>query len=97
MTSSLYERFIPPCSPDRLQIRDGGFLCGIKALKRFHNKPPLCLMVEILFLFRPSFNKYLRIESRPERLTGAPAAALWRGLVRRGAIQTMFQQIEPCR
>ena len=110
-------------------------------------------MVEILSLFRPSFNKPLRIESRPERLTAEPgavllreimertqitewlagrvydprktdrviypladllctsllllgrdwrdrddaAAALWRGLIRRGAIQTMFQQIEHCR
>ena len=110
-------------------------------------------MGEMLSLFRPSFNKSLRIESRPERPTAEPRAvllreimertqitdwlagrvydlrqgdrviypladllrtsllllgrgwrdqddadaALWRGLIRRGAIQTMFQQIERCR
>ena len=110
-------------------------------------------MGETLSLFRPSFNKPLRIESRPERPIGQPgavvlraimdrtrfiewmvdrvddtrqsdrviypladllrtsllllgrgwrdqdgaAAALWRGLIRRGAIQTLFQQIEHCR
>ncbi len=110
-------------------------------------------MGETLSLFHSSFNKPLRIESRPERPTGqlravvlreimdrtpfiegmvdrvddtrqgdqvvcpladrlrtslllvgqgwrdqeGAAAALWSGLIRRGATQTIFQQIEHCR
>ncbi len=71
----------PAANPAR-----GGFLCGIKALKRFHSKPPPCPMVEMLSLLRPSFNKSLRIESRPERLTAEPGAVLLREIMERTQI-----------
>ena len=43
-------------------------------------------MGETLSLFRSSFNKSLRIESRPERLTGEPGAMLLREIVERTRI-----------
>ena len=43
-------------------------------------------MVEILSLFRPSFNKSLRIESRPERVTAEPGAVLLREIMERTQI-----------
>ena len=43
-------------------------------------------MGETLSLFRSSFNKSLRIESRPERLTGEPGAVLLREIMERTRI-----------
>ena len=43
-------------------------------------------MGETLSLFRSAFNKSRRIESRPERLTGAPGAVLLREIVERTRI-----------
>ena len=43
-------------------------------------------MGETLSLFRFSFNNSLRIESRPERLTGEPGAMLLREIVERTRI-----------
>ena len=43
-------------------------------------------MDETLCLFRSSFNKSLRIESRPERLTGEPGAVLLREIMERTRI-----------
>jgi len=43
-------------------------------------------MSETLSLFRSSFNKSLRIESRPERLTGEPGAVLLREIMERTRI-----------
>ncbi len=43
-------------------------------------------MGETLFLFRSSFNKSLRIESRPERLTGEPGAVVLREIMERTRI-----------
>ncbi len=43
-------------------------------------------MGESLSLFRSSFNKSLRIESRPERLTGEPGAVLLREIMERTRI-----------
>ncbi len=43
-------------------------------------------MGETLSLFRSSFNKSPRIESRPERLTGEPAAVLLREIMERTRI-----------
>ncbi len=40
-------------------------------------------MSETLSLFRSSFNKSLRIESRPERLTGEPGAIVLREIMDR--------------
>ena len=40
-------------------------------------------MSETLSLFRSSFNKSLRIESRPERPTGEPGAVLLREIMER--------------
>ena len=40
-------------------------------------------MGETLSLFRSSFNKSLRIESRPERLTGEPGAVVLREIMDR--------------
>ncbi len=40
-------------------------------------------MGETLSLFRSSFNKSLRIESRPERLTGEPRAVVLREIMDR--------------
>ncbi len=40
-------------------------------------------MGEMLSLFRSSFNKSLRIESRPERLTGEPGAVVVREIMDR--------------
>ncbi len=43
-------------------------------------------MGETLSLFRSSFNKSLRIESRPERLTGEPGAVVLREIMERTRI-----------
>ena len=43
-------------------------------------------MGETLALFRPSFNKSLCIEARPERLTGEPGAVVLREIMERTGI-----------
>lgn len=61
---------------------------GLKSrrYKRSFKQPPRCAMGETLPLFRPSFNKSLRIESRPERLTGEPGAVILREIMERTRI-----------
>ncbi len=51
-------------------------------------------MSETLSLFRSSFNKSLRIESRPERLTGEPGAVLLREIMERtGIIEWLVERV----